>query len=160
MSVKVTGQRQLTARLEAVQDVPPVMLRRIALAAVRNQKKLVPRKTGNLGRSIHLGHVSRNSAETEASANYAAAVEYGTKAHKITAKKGKALRFANSGAGVTLGGRVRTGSVRKMGKGAYVFRRSVMHPGTKAQPFMLPGARVAIKGAGAEDIIKAWNGAA
>jgi hypothetical protein len=36
-----------------------------------------------------------------------------------------------------------------------------MHPGTKARPFMLPGARKAIEGAGLKSaVVTAWNEAA
>lgn len=54
----------------------------------------------------------------EATAAHAAFVEFNTRAHIIRAKNAKYLRF-------------------KMG-GQWVFRKSVMHPGTKAQPFMRP----------------------
>ncbi len=159
MTMRVEGDEALVARLKAVQRTPKIMLGRLALKAVAEQKRLVPRKTGNLGRTIHLGRVTERYAETVADAKYAAAVEYGTRDHDITAKKGKALRFANTkgGARTTLGGRVRAGSMRKLGQGAFVFRQKVHHPGTKAQPFMRPGAEKAIQSGGVDTIIAAWN---
>lgn len=54
----------------------------------------------------------------EATAAHAAFVEYDTRAHIIRAKNAKFLRF-------------------KM-DGEIHFRKSVKHPGTKAQPFMRP----------------------
>jgi hypothetical protein len=158
--VKLEGQRALVSRLEAVQDVPKQLLHRTALRAVREQKKLVPRKTSTLGRSIHLTTVTATAATTVASANYAAHVEYGTKAHVIKPRNKKALRFPAGGTSTTLSGRVRTGELRRLGKGAYVFSKGVQHPGTKPQPFMRPGAEAAIKAEGVDGIIKAWNGAA
>ena len=151
MTVTVTGTRQLEARLRAVEKVPAVLLRTVALRAVREQKRLVPRKTGNLGRSILLGRVTSTTAITQATANYAAAVEYGTRPHVIKPRKAKALRSPAAGSATTLGGRLKAG-------GSYAFAKVVHHPGTKAQPFMLPGAKKAIsETVGADAIITAWN---
>lgn len=163
MSVVIHGEAQLQARLMALQRVGKPIMGIVGQRAVREQKLLVPRKTGNLRRTIHLASATAREARTEASASYAAAVEFGTRPHVIRAKNGKALRFANGrgGAQVTLAGRVRSSSVRKLGSGAYVFRSAVHHPGTRAQPFMVPGARKAIDAAGLRDIVvKAWNEAA
>jgi hypothetical protein len=158
--MKVEGTKALVNRLEAVADVPQKLLHRVALVAVRNQKRLAPRKTANLSRSIHLTSVTRTTATTVASADYAAHVEYGTKPHEIKPRRKKALRFPGGGVSTTLSGRVRTGEVRRLGSGAYIFSKGVKHPGTKAQPYMLPGAEAALKAEGADSIIKAWNGAA
>jgi hypothetical protein len=158
--MRLEGQKALVNRLEAVQDVPPKLLHRVALLAVRNQKRLVPRKTATLARSIHLVSVTKTTATTVAAAKYAAHVEYGTKPHEIRPRNKKALRFPGGGVSTTLSGRVRTGEVRRLGKGAFVFSKGVKHPGTKAQPYMIPGAEAAIKAEGVDGIIKAWNGAA
>jgi hypothetical protein len=48
---------------------------------------------------------------------YAEYVEYGTKAHRITARNGKALRFQSRA-------------------GTLIFRRSVWHPGTRPYKFL------------------------
>jgi hypothetical protein len=41
------------------------------------------------------------------------------------------------------------------------FARKVNHPGTKPQPFLLPGAKAALARGGFRDIIvKEWNAAA
>ena len=157
MTLTVKGDEALIARLKAVQRAPKQMLGRLALKAVAEQKRLVPRKTGNLARTIHLGRVTSTYAETVASAKYAAAVEYGTKPHEIRPRKKKALRFPGKGVSTTLGGRVRTGEKRKLGDGAYVFSRGVKHPGTKPQPYMRPGAEKAIEAGGVDAIIAAWN---
>lgn len=147
----IKGLPQLRARLEAIRPNSQ-MMRSLAVAAVAEQKRLVPRKTGYLGRSIGIGRVTSTSAETVARAAYAAAVELGTKPHDIRPRRAKALRFAPGGSG-RLSGSPRTG-------GAVVFARKVRHPGTRAQPYMVPGAEKAIESFGAEVIIKRWNGAA
>lgn len=155
MAVVIKGETQLHARLTALQDQGKPIMGMLGLAAVREQKLLVPRKTGNLGRTIHLGAVTDRSAITEATATYAAPVEFGTRAHIIRPRKGKALRFPGSGGG-TLSGRVNSG-------GAVVFAKVVHHPGTKAQPFMRQGAINVIRKAGhltAEILIRSWNRAA
>lgn len=75
-------------------------------------------KTGHLERSIHSDFFNGGlSGEVSTNLFYAPMIEYGTAPHKITAKGG-ALKF-------------------KIG-GNTIFRKSVMHPGTRAQPFMFP----------------------
>lgn len=60
---------------------------------------------------------------------YSRPIEEGSKPHRITAKRGKLLRFVSK-------------------SGALVFRRSVMHPGNKPYWFLRNASRVA--GASAE----------
>lgn len=151
MSATLKGLPQLRARLEAIKPNPQLM-RELALQAVAEQKRLVPRKTGNLGRSINVGRVTDRSAETLARANYAAHVEFGTRAHTIVPRRKKALRFAPAGSGRL------SGSPRK--GGSVIFAKRVRHPGTKAQPFMLPGAVRAVQRLGADFIVKLWDRAA
>jgi hypothetical protein len=151
MSVK--GVPQLRARLKAITPDENLM-RRLALSAIREQKIEVPRRTGNLGRSIRIGRVTPKEAETIASANYAVYVHEGTRAHDIRPKNKKALRFPANGGSATLAGRVRSG-------GQVRFAKRVRHPGTKANKWMERGARKALKDAGLKDmVIEAWNRAA
>ncbi len=153
MSASVSGISQLQSRIEAIKP-DAALLRRIALSAVREQKLLAPRKTGNLGRTIHLGAVTPTRAETIASASYAAYVERGTRPHVIRPRNRKALRWAANGASARLSGSPRSG-------GAVRFAKRVNHPGTRAQPFMLPGAIKAVEGAGLKATVEAsWNEAA
>lgn len=153
MSASISGIPQLRARIEAIKPNEK-LLRTIALSAVREQKLLVPRKTGNLGRTIHLGAVTPTRAETIASAHYAAYVEQGTRPHVIRPKNRKALRFPADAGSARLSGSPRTG-------GRVRFAKRVNHPGTRAQPFMLPGAKKAIEGAGLKATVeRAWNEAA
>ena len=88
MAETVVGLSKLDARLNAISGmkVGSPILKRLALSTVREAKLLVPRRTGNLGRSIHVASVSATEAQVAASANYAAYVEYGTRAHDITPK--------------------------------------------------------------------------
>lgn len=147
----VKGVPQLKARLEAITPQPDLM-RNLGLTAIAEQKRLVPRRTGNLGRSIGIGSVTDTVVETVATANYAAFVEFGTKAHEIVPRTKKALRFALGGA-ATLAGRPRAGA-------SVIFAKRVKHPGTKAKPFMRPGAKRAIDKLGVDAIVEAWNDAA
>jgi hypothetical protein len=154
------GYSQLQARLKAVGSSGTGMMQMLGLSVVREAKLIVPRKTGNLGRSIHLRSHSATQATVEASANYAAFVEFGTRAHEITPRVKLALAWAPGVAG----GKFRrlTGSTRRgVGSGDMTFAKRVSHPGTKANPFLEDGAKKAVAGSGLKDIIvKAWNGAA
>jgi hypothetical protein len=147
------GLPQLLSRFNAIKPNERLM-RDLALSAVREQKIEVPRRTGNLGRSIRIGSVSPKEAQTLATASYALYVHEGTKAHDIRPKNRKALRFPADGGSSTLGGRVRSG-------GKVRFAKRVRHPGTKANPFMLRGAKKAVEGLGfASYVIERWNRAA
>ena len=153
MSAEIKGIPQLRARIEAITPNRN-LLETIALLAVREQKFLAPRKTGNLGRSIRLGALTPTRAETVATANYAAYVERGTRPHEIRPRHRKALRWAADGASARLSGTPRTG-------GRVRFAKRVQHPGTRAQPFMVPGAKKAIEGAGLKaTVIASWDEAA
>jgi hypothetical protein len=151
---EVTGYSALQARLHAIgSQGSSSFMRLLGKAAVAEQKFLVHRKTGNLGRTIHVGAVTPTSVETIASANYAAFVELGTRPHTITPRAKKALRWAASPAGRRLTGTPRKGA-------AVVFAKRVHHPGTKPYPFMIPGAKAAVNKTGLQAIVDAWNGAA
>jgi hypothetical protein len=107
MAYTIKGLPQLRSRFEAIKPNPTLM-RNLALTAVAEQKRLVPRKTGNLGRSIGIGRVSATYAETKATANYAAFVEQGTRPHTIVPRTRKALRWPATGS-ATLAGGVKSG---------------------------------------------------
>ena len=155
MSIKTTGVQDLHARLVALQGMRKTLMGTLGTAAVREQKLLVPRKTGNLGRSIHLGAVTEHTADTIASASYAADVEFGTRPHVIVPRKGKALRWPASGSKTTLSGRLASGG------GSYAFAKKVNHPGTRPHPYMVPGAARAMQRAKVKDVvITTWNNAA
>lgn len=152
---RITGQQELTRRLTAIGKAPKDMLRDVGLHAVREAKILVPRKTGNLGRTIRLGSLTESHVEVKAggtrNVGYAAAVEFGSKAHVIVPRAATVLAW---GGERTLGGRLRSGSRPTR------FARRVNHPGTKAKPFLIPGFEKALRLLGLDRIVEAWNKAA
>lgn len=130
------------------------MMRALQLSTIAEANKLVPRKTGNLARSIGPGRLTDTEAQVVARARYAVFVERGTRPHVIRPKNRKALRFAAGPGGRRLSGRPRVGA-------GVVFARIVHHPGTRAHPFLFPAARNAVEKGGLKDIVIAeWNGAA
>lgn len=151
------GYEGLTRRLTAIGDVRlgEKVMKRIALETVREAKLKVRRKTGNLGRSIHIQSVTATGASVQAGARYAGFIEFGTRPHEIRPVHGKVLAWPTSSSDRRL-----TGSARKTVKGGWTFAKVVHHPGTKAYPFLLPAARDAVKRAGlSEEIVAAWNSA-
>lgn len=163
MAESIDGMDDLTKRLDAISDTQR-MLGRVGLRAVAYAKETVPRKTGNLGRTIRLGAVTDNQVEVIAGGTgqvgYAQAVEFGTEPHEIRPRRKKALMFAARGK-TGPGGNVRlTGSVnaatRRSGQGV-VFTKKVQHPGTAPQPYLMPAAKRAAEEMGI-DVIAAWNG--
>jgi hypothetical protein len=177
MAYTVKGIPQLQRRLKAVEKAAGRdLLGRIQHKAVYNAKKDVPRKTGRLGRSIARGVLAPSFAIVKATAGYAAYVELGTRPHDIKPRNAKVLAWPATAGGRRLSGaptrRASRGLVRPTGlstgtsaigpnSGTLRFARSVHHPGTKPQPFLVPGAKDAIRDEiGAEPIIRNWNGAA
>jgi hypothetical protein len=160
MAVTLEGGDELSRRLHAIDD-PHKLLGKLQLDTVAEAKRLVPRKTGTLGRSIMPGIFTGSSALVHARAGYAAYVEKGTRPHVIKPRNARSLRFPAPGVSTTLGGRARSGEVRRLGAGAFVFAGKVNHPGTKPQPFLLPGAKKAVARGGLKGVVvKLWNEAA
>lgn len=154
-TVTVKGTRQLQARLRAIGETRP-MLRSLQIATVSEAQARVPRKTGHLQRSIVPGSLSDTSATVEARTPYAAAVELGSRPHVIRPKRRRVLAWPENAADRTLAGRP-----RKNMKGRMVFAGKVNHPGTKAQPYLVPGAKAAVENGGFRDIVvERWNDAA
>ena len=156
MAEQIIGKQQLEARLRALAspELGEKVLTRLGLSTVREAKLLVRRRTGNLGRSIHIASKSATSVVVVASASYAADVEFGTRPHTITPKAKKALRFAASPGGARLSGTPRKGA-------AVVFAKVVHHPGTRPYPFLLPGAKAAAKSSDLDvAVVETWNSGA
>ncbi len=153
MTEPIQGMSDLQKRLAAIQDTHK-LLGTIALLGVARAKELVPRKTGNLGRTIRLGLVTTTNAQIIAGGQlgvgYAQAVEFGTRPHRIVPKNKKVLRFSRN---ARLSGSPRSGSDA-------IFSMYVDHPGTRAQPYLMPGAQKAVEEAGINSIVTAWNQAA
>jgi len=154
LGATLKGSKQLKARLDAIGDTRK-LLGRIALAGVAESKRIVPRRTGNLGRTIRLGAVTPKSAEVLAggrlNVGYAAAVEFGTRPRTIVPRRARVLAW---GGERTLGGRLRSGARPTH------FARKVHHPGSRAKPYLRPGIAKAVAKVGPGMIIASWNGAA
>lgn len=148
---RLDGLDALNRRLNAIQHGRPV-LREIQIRAVREAKLRVARKTGHTARTIAPGDLTDHYTIVRA-AGAAAFLEGGTKAHVIRPRNKRMLSWTE---GKRLSGRNRTGRAA----GQRFFARVVHHPGTKAQPFLLPGAVEAVKQAGIAPIVRAWNDAA
>lgn len=89
------------------------------LLALNGARRMVGVRSGRLQRSIswyHLKNASGQYAGLNADAPYALMHHQGTRPHQIRATKAKALRFQQ--------------------RGVVVFRHSVMHPGTKPNPYL------------------------
>ena len=151
---EIEGQDELNKRLEALGDTRK-FLGQVALMAVARAKELVPRKTGNLGRTIRLGQVTESEAQIiaggQGGVGYAQAVEYGSRPHEIVPRYRKALAWG--------GERRLSGSLRS-GSKATNFAKRVKHPGTKPKPYLRPAAEEAVSKSGMEILIRAWNEAA
>lgn len=173
--IRLIGGKALQARLTAIGKAPPEILREVAIRGVAEAKALVPRRTGNLGRTIRLGQVTATVAEIRAGGTqevgYAAAVEYGSRPHVIRPKNKKALFFPSQkatserfGSGAKLqftkAGRLTAGSISRFGNAAFVHAKEVNHPGTRAQPFLFPGMEKALRIVGLDGLVERWNKAA
>lgn len=155
--MSVEGDEALRRRFKAIADTKQV-LEKVALLGVAEAKKLVPRQTDNLGRTIRVGTVSETSAQVvaggTANVGYARYVEqgtglYGPRNRRIVPKHAKVLSWVGGGSRLTGRG---TGSRR-------IFARSVK--GRKATPYLVPGVKKAVSRAGLTDtIVTAWNEAA
>ena len=153
---KLVGGEGLHRRLLAIKDRHG-LLKELQIRSVAESKKLVPRKTGNLGRSIVPGAILGDSAWVHANANYAAFVELGTGPHDIKPVRARMLAWPDvkNGASTRLSGRARTRGGQR--QGPFAFAKLVHHPGTKAQPFLMPGAKAAVGSVGRDFIIDRWN---
>jgi hypothetical protein len=151
------GDEELRARLAAIGD-RKMLLQKVALLGVAEAKKLVPRRTSNLSRTIRVERVTETNARVIAGGTsqvgYARYVEEGTGIHgprkrRITPRRAKMLSWVGGGSRLTGRG---SGSRR-------IFAKSVA--GRKATPYLVPGVKRAVERAGLrEAIVKAWNDAA
>jgi hypothetical protein len=152
MTSRLIGADKLRRRLDAIENGRPI-LQTIQLRAVAEAKSLVPRKTGHTARTIAPGGIGDRYAIVQA-AGAAPFLEFGTRPHVIRPRKAGSLSWPADGSGRRLSGRARTNSGRR------IFARVVHHPGTKAQPFLLPGAIAAVRSVGIKSVVDAWNDAA
>jgi len=153
------GYEQLMARFKALNGAgSKSLMGTLGMAAVSESKLLEAphRRTGNLGRTVHVAAVTATSVTIEASANYAAVFQFGSKPHTITPNAAKALRWAGTG-GARLTGTPTKAAQRS---GNLHFARVVHHPGTKPYPFVIEGSKAAVQKSGADTIVSIWNSAA
>ncbi len=152
MPARIIGYENLQRKFKALSggSASVGLMKQLGVAVVAEAKVRAPRKTGNLSRSIHVLNATQTSVQVEAGAGYAAYVEFGTRPHDITPNAAKALRFA-TGSGRRLTGSPRAGA-------DVVFATRVHHPGTRPEPYLVPGAKAAVSGSGVLDaIVKVWN---
>ncbi len=154
--MRISGIPQLQRRLKAISEQEQ-LLRQLQLATIAEAKALVPRRTGDLARSIIPGPRTRTFAEVIAQKHYAPFVEFGTRAHTIRPKKAGVLAWPADSKGRRLSGRPSAKTTRS---GAFRYAKVVRHPGTKPQPFLLPAGEKALRDVGIQSIIKPWNDAA
>jgi hypothetical protein len=145
----VKGIDQLLARLDAIGEPQP-FLRVWQLKTVEEAQREVHRKTGFLQRNIRPGQITGTHATVVARTPYAATVEKGSRPHIIRPRNAKVLAWG--------GPRRLTGRLRK-GAQATNFARVVHHPGTKPYPYLIPGARKALRFV-KDVVVDLWNRAA
>lgn len=162
----IVGDEELQRRFKALRDgtADQQLLSEFGLLAVQFAKDEVPRKTGNLGRTIRVAEVDAKAQRVRVVAGgsrnvgYAAYVEFGTGLYgpfhrRITPKRSQFLRFPGSGA-KRLSGNFRSGAAQN-----YVYVRSVK--GMQPRPYLVPGAKKALALVDkAKPIIETWNRAA
>jgi hypothetical protein len=147
------GERQLQARFTAMGQTD-LILKRVVIKGVANAKQETRRfrKTGNLGRTIRVGRVTKTTGSILAggvnNVGYAGVVERGSRPHIIRAKNRKALAWGGSR---TLAGGLRSGSRPTH------FAKSVNHPGTKPQPYLVPGLKKAAQDEFGVAVVEQWN---
>lgn len=156
----IQGDEALNRRFEALRNgtADRRLLGQFGLLAVSFAKDLVPRKTGNLGRTIRVGDLDVKGqsisiiAGGDREVGYAAMVEFGTSPHLIVPVSAKALAWGGSR---RLSGNLRSGSSPTS------FAKRVNHPGTRPKPYLVPGAKKALREVGKADaIVTTWNNAA
>ena len=149
MSSNVQGMDALLRRMKAIGEPEP-LLRALQVSTVHEAQALVPRRTGLLQRRIIPGALTGGYAIVKADTPYAAPVEFGSKPHIIRPRNARVLAWGGSR---RLSGRLRSGSKPDH------FATIVHHPGSRAHPYLIPGAKKATAGMG-DVIVAQWNSAA
>lgn len=145
------GYEALQERLKRLGHMDGRLMTLLLVQAEREAKLRARRKTGNMSRSIGHEQTSDTSGRLYARANYAGYVERGTQPHVITPRVAAVLAWPGSGM-ARLTGSARVGA-------SMVFAMRVHHPGTRPHPFIEPGAKAAIEGAGlANEVVAVWDG--
>lgn len=124
MAVEYDALREFQVDLERggpeVERLCKAIVRKAGFDTVAVAQQLVPVDTGHLKNSIGVDFDPDGLGfDAGPTANYGAAVEYGTRPHVIKPKKAKALHWVDE-------------------NGDDVFARRVNHPGTAPRPYMRP----------------------
>ena len=138
--MKVSGTRQLNARLRAIKQTFKPAGQAWAEETVDLMRGAVPVKTVRLRKSFRVKNASQRKATV--SGHFSAYfIDKGTVAHPIKARKSSRLIFQ-------AGGRT-------------IFAKKVNHPRTRARPFRQRAAEEAIRRRPlAASLVKLWNKAA
>lgn len=152
-------KEDLSPRLDALASarMRKTLLGLIQVDAVHQAKTRVPRRTGNLDRSIRRGAVDDRHALVLAGGvrdiGYAACVEFGTSG-------GQMIRPVHKKALAWGGPRRLSGSLRSGAKAEF-FSMGHKRGATRAKPYLVPGLVAAMREVGLKaGIVKAWNDAA
>lgn len=159
--MSLQGKVQLERRLKAIGNTQ-LLLRDVQIHAIREAKLLVPRKTGNLGRTIRVGPVTAHTAAIFAggtrNVGYAGAIELGRRAVTIRPRPGRVGRHGRPAMLAWGGARRLSGSLRS-GASPTTFAREVHQPARGPHPYLRPGLAKAAKGIPGS-IVTVWNSAA
>ena len=140
--IKIDNLNQLQKAMTNYPNIAGPVLRRALLGTrwifQENTKRNdpVPFKSGNLVNSFNFyPSFAKDAVAWGPTANYASAVEFGTKPHVILPVRARLLSWITGGTKsyVTAASGRRYHRTSKQGR---AFARKVNHPGTKAQPFM------------------------
>lgn len=119
-------ERDLAKAGPKAEALTRVVVKKIAFDSVAGAQTAAPVDTGNLKNSIGQDFNDDGMGfEAGPTANYGADVEFGTTPHEIRPKDAKALHW--------------------QADGQDFFRKSVWHPGTAPQPYMIPAFEKAIR---------------
>lgn len=113
------------------------LIRRSTLRVAARAKVNAPNQHGKLRQSITT-KISGMTGEVAVNVDYAGAVEFGSRPHKIRPRRKKALAF-KPGAGF-----------RFWDESGRVVVKEVDHPGTEAQPFLRPAVEKEVQVIGRE----------
>jgi hypothetical protein len=115
ISIEVTGAEEWAEYLQSreVAQSVEVKLGEVLLDMVEYARSIAPKRTGAYSESIFAEKVGDLKFIFGSRSPYAAPIEFGSMAHFILPRRGKALRFETDG--------------------EVVFARYVMHPGTAPQ---------------------------
>lgn len=143
------GSRELRRRLKALRGVFKPLGKAWAEDTRDAAKRRIRKRTGKTAASIRVRNASTRRATVVGSykANF---IDAGTKAHDITAKRGRMLKFNVAVQGPVLGG----GSLG----GRTIFSKKVHKPRTTASPFKRAAALEGLqKNPLAGEVVRQWN---